>query len=823
MSNHPKPPKHQEQSSFDNIPPILSQNMTAKNYVEALKESRWNNDYQMGSFKRFLQADSLDDVVFADFTCPLANSLVFRYILPDFIKSKGLNIDRVIGIESDGEYAPSFSSIEISETEKVSRLGYGHYFISNDKVRYIIGLSEGYRDDYKFKFASRKDSVPDANAFLEEMKKYGEEHNFLRGKKIDPHCNFIKFDKKYDWSDLILPEKIKDDIRTNLLNLIESREIYRKNGLQVKRGLILSGQPGCHAKGTKILMYDGTTKNVEDVKVGDLLMGPDSTSREVLQLANGQETMYKIIPNKGESFVVNGHHILHLEFSGKEMNFQFPMNITVKDFLTIKPSVRNRLKLVRTGITFSKKDLSIPPYILGLWLGDGTSKETALTTMDQPIFDAWINYGKKLGLGYSIAYKGGNNKSITVRLTNGHTGYNENKFLDKLKNLNVLNNKHIPFEYLTSNEKDRLELLAGLIDTDGYADKTGGVASRRGRGKSFDYITKSEDLADNIVYLCRSLGFSASKKLCTKGCYIRDHKYFEGEYFRISIFGDVYKVPVLLKRKKCIKRIMNKDVRRVGFGIEKLSIDSYYGFALPKDHLYLTGDFTIHHNTGKSMLAKVLCNQVQWTLVWVTPKHLEGGARKIAQIVQLCKDLSPTIMLLEDIDLYGGDRATNHNPALLGEMMNQLDGVQENTDIITIATTNNKEVLETALLNRPGRFDKVVDFPLPNKNERLQMLKVFSNGLVDEALPFLNEVAGKESEKMTGAQVRELCNLAVIYAIDEKAYDANNKLLLTESHFKQAVKAVKGKDFNKITGFNPTGTFSPLGNRLDDICPDFDD
>lgn len=467
--NAPKPKTH-EYSSFDNIPPILSSNMTAKNYIEALKQSRWNNDYQMEVFKKFLKADSLDDVVFADFTCSIANSLVFRYILPDFIKSKGLDIDRIIGVESDGEYAPSFNSIEISEMEKVSRLVYGHYFISNNNVKYIIGLFEGYRDDFKFKFASKKDAVPDANAFLEEMKKYGEEHNFLRGKKIDPQCHFVKFDKKYTWDDLILPQKIKDDIRTNLLNLINSRDIYKANGLQIKRGLIFSSPPGC----------------------------------------------------------------------------------------------------------------------------------------------------------------------------------------------------------------------------------------------------------------------------------------------------------------------------------------------------------------GKTQTFKVLCNQIDWSVVWVTPKNLERGASDVAKIITLCKDLSPTILLIEDIDLFGKDRSMNGNPALLGEMMNQLDGVQDNTDIITIATTNNKEVLEKALLDRPGRFDKVIDFPLPDENDRLQMIKVFSNGLVDDNSSFLREVAEVFSKKMTGAQVRELVNMAIIYAIDEKSYDEDNKLILKDTHFSKAEKAVKNKDFTKVAGFSPVGASSPL-NFEDANCPSIDD
>jgi ATP-dependent 26S proteasome regulatory subunit len=222
--------------------------------------------------------------------------------------------------------------------------------------------------------------------------------------------------------------------------------------------------------------------------------------------------------------------------------------------------------------------------------------------------------------------------------------------------------------------------------------------------------------------------------------------------------------------------------------------------------------------TGKSLLFKILCNQIDWTMIWTTPKHLVQ-AKNVATIVEMAKALSPTIILLEDLDLYAADRSSNGNPALLGELMNQLDGVQDNTDVITIATTNNKEVLEKALLDRPGRFDICIDFPLPDVEERLQMIKTFSNGLLDESLSYL-EVIAKEFSKKTGAQVRELVNMSIIFALDEKSYDENQKLLVKEEHLRKAMKAVEGKDFTKVTGFN-VGASSPIGSRLEDIC--FDD
>jgi hypothetical protein len=94
--------------------------------------------------------------------------------------------------------------------------------------------------------------------------------------------------------------------------------------------------------------------------------------------------------------------------------------------------------------------------------------------------------------------------------------------------------------------------------------------------------------------------------------------------------------------------------------------------------------------------------------------------------------------------------------------------------------------------------------------------------LLDESLPYLENIANEFSKK-TGAQVRELVNMAIIFALDEKSYDKNEKLIVTEKHFRRAMKAVEEKDFNKVTGFS-TGASSPIGSRLDDICESpFDD
>jgi len=90
----------------------------------------------------------------------------------------------------------------------------------------------------------------------------------------------------------------------------------RKHFAAKKNRVVLclpTGAGKCLAKDTPVLMFDGTIKPVQDVEIGDLLMGPDSTPRTVISLARGQEMMYKVTPKKGEPYTVNQNQILNLK------------------------------------------------------------------------------------------------------------------------------------------------------------------------------------------------------------------------------------------------------------------------------------------------------------------------------------------------------------------------------------------------------------------------------------------------------------------------------------------------------------------------------
>lgn len=354
----------------------------------------------------------------------------------------------------------------------------------------------------------------------------------------------------------------------------------------------------CHAKDAEVLMHNGAIKKVQDVCVGDLLMGDDSTPRRVLKLYKGAEQLYKIIPKKGLPFVVNENHVLSLKSTNKG-NKSYPSyhtdgkitNISVKNYLNKNKTFKHMHKLYKVSVEFSDKDLPLAPYVVGALLGDGSLiRQPSITTMDEEIARAFIEEAQRFGCEIRKEIKPNNKASSYFAPHPTSNRSISNPFTNAMKKIGIYpsnsSSKRIPFLYKTSSKKQRLELIAGLIDTDGSES-----------GNGYDFISKSKQLAIDLEFLCRSVGLSAYVKECRKSC-----NNFTGTYYRLSIGGNCHVIPSRLKRKRCKITKKQKCVLRVGFDIEPVGIGSYYGFALDGNHLYLTSDFTVHHNSGKSVI-----------------------------------------------------------------------------------------------------------------------------------------------------------------------------------------------------------------------------
>tara|TARA_Y100000389_G_C17467474_1_gene526941 strand:- start:94 stop:2724 length:2631 start_codon:yes stop_codon:yes gene_type:complete len=416
---------------------------------------------------------------------------------------------------------------------------------------------------------------------------------------------------------------------------------------------ILIQPPGygkCMGYGTKIIMYDGTIKEIQDIKIGDMLMGDDSTSRKVLNLGRGQDEMYKISNIKGDKYIVNSEHILCLKYSTKpriidiikqqayiikwfnnqnykqstttysyknkdKNNIQLIANlylqekikycdddviISIKDYLKLPKSTQQKLKGYKTSIEFSEKNINLDSYFIGLWLGDGNSNKSEISNQDSRIlkylsthvlkYNCYLNYIAK----YDYRFVSFDNKY--------------NYITNKLKEYNLINNKHIPYEYKCNSKENRLKLLAGILDSDGHLDNN-----------CYEIIQKNKLLSDDILYLARSLGFAAYQKECKKSCMYKNEKK-EGTYYRIFISGNgLEQMPLLCERKKAKPRQQIKEALRSGITVTPIGIDNYYGFELDGNHKYILDNFIVTHNT---ITAIELINRLKVKTIIVLPNLL---------------------------------------------------------------------------------------------------------------------------------------------------------------------------------------------------------
>lgn len=361
------------------------------------------------------------------------------------------------------------------------------------------------------------------------------------------------------------------------------------SGWQSSDLIIVAARPGmgkCLGKGTKVVMYNGQLKKVEDVIAGDLLMGDDSTPRKVLSICRGREQMYWVHQNKGISYRVNESHILSLKRSRNEGKHKkgTVLNISVRDWLEKSNKFKTNYKGYKVGIEMEAQEVPLPAYFVGIWLGDGTSSDAAITTTDEVVVTYLEEFAETKNLSVNPILV--ENKCPVYRLSGGVRGHKGYSLKGELREIGLLNNKHIPDNYLYNSSHVRLELLAGLIDSDGhYLEQSNG----------YEITQKNKELAEQIKYLCDSLGFRVS--FTSKKAQITSIGY-ETTVYRLRIYGDIERIPVKIERKAAKAWASPVDWQVTGIQVEKDIVDDYYGFVLDGNHLFLLEDMTVTHNTS---------------------------------------------------------------------------------------------------------------------------------------------------------------------------------------------------------------------------------
>jgi cell division protease FtsH len=199
--------------------------------------------------------------------------------------------------------------------------------------------------------------------------------------------------------------------------------------------------------------------------------------------------------------------------------------------------------------------------------------------------------------------------------------------------------------------------------------------------------------------------------------------------------------------------------------------------------------------TGKTLLAKAIASETNSTFISMSGSEFVElfvgmGAARVRELFDTARANRPTIIFIDEIDAVGRQRGAGVNMAndereqTLNQLLYEMDGFGNNDDIVIIAATNRKDVLDQALL-RPGRFDRIIRVPLPDKTSREQILSYYlKNKNLDK--PFDVSGIAELADGFSGAQLKNLINEAAIISaknnytvIQEKyVFDAFEKLIV---------------------------------------------
>jgi hypothetical protein len=191
---------------------------------------------------------------------------------------------------------------------------------------------------------------------------------------------------------------------------------------------------------------------------------------------------------------------------------------------------------------------------------------------------------------------------------------------------------------------------------------------------------------------------------------------------------------------------------------------------------------------GKTMIGKVLANTLAGvSFMWVTPEAFD----RVSSVFNLARDIAPVIVFLEDLDFIAASRNGSMVSACLGEFLAELDGLKSNENIVIIGTTNNPKVLDEAISDRPGRFDRHIAIEPPDRLLRAKMLRRFFEGVDLKDGDEIIESVSRETNGFTGAHIMELVSASKIEAISNGRGSNGNRLLITREDVFEAIKNLR--------------------------------
>ena len=410
----------------------------------------------------------------------------------------------------------------------------------------------------------------------------------------------------------------KEEVR-RIVSLWQSGEAFEQAGGRRERGILFHGAPGtgktmlakaiatgfncpfvsipgsgfaqAQPLDAKILTPWGWT-TMGAVQIGDEVINPEGgTARVIGVFPQGERDIYRVTFSDGSSTECDLDHLWQIRRDCRR-DWHVESVGSIKDKLETQ-SRQNRpyIPLVQ-NIEFEEEALPLDPYLLGVLLGDGcfTSTTPALIAGDRELVGI-----AAARLPESMRASENAGKPGAYYLTGGMRGRTPNELTETLRSLGLFGHgaltKFVPDMYKWGSHEARLEVLRGLMDTDGCV--------RRGERSETIFATSSPSLADDVVFLVRSLGGTATKRASGKGTYIHPMR---GErpaaphwHVQIALGPDTN--PFRLERKREQWNRVKEPSRRM-VSIELVGRKQAQCIKLDSaNELYVTDDFVVTHNT----------------------------------------------------------------------------------------------------------------------------------------------------------------------------------------------------------------------------------
>lgn len=337
-------------------------------------------------------------------------------------------------------------------------------------------------------------------------------------------------------------------------------------------------------------------KKMADIHPGDIVFGQDGKPSKVLVESEiFHKPMYAVTFEDNTVVKASADHIWTVGTKeGRRRGNPWIDTTTEKmaaDFVRLRLDGKGKEYKYRVPMTapveYAPKNLPVDPYTLGVWLGNGTATAAVITSSKEDI-EEQMELIRKHGHECRRHDHIDRAPDFSVDpIEKKYTKTTGNPFLNGLRDIGVLENKHIPEIYLRGSVDQRMELLKGLMDTDGFCSKAG----------ECEFSQKSEIFAEEFMELLASLGIKAKKK---KKKVILYGKEFEA--FIVCFFTDKRRPCFKLKRKydrlkdELAPRMMAKSI----ISVERIETEPSKCIAIDNDsHLYLCGrSYTATHNTS---------------------------------------------------------------------------------------------------------------------------------------------------------------------------------------------------------------------------------